>query len=52
MQPIQMQLSKKKNFFWFSWYIFEIYLKFWTFWEKKIPDMLRISKITDCERRG
>ena len=34
--PIQMQLSKKAESILSNFYrIFEIYIKFWTFWKKK-----------------
>ena len=36
MQPIQIQLSKKQKLFWsiFHW-VFEIFIKFWTFKKEK-----------------
>ena len=33
-QPIQMQLSKKDNFFMMSCCIYQIYIKFWIFSKK------------------
>ena len=40
-QPIQIQISQKeKNFFWISFGIFEIYIKFWKFYEKRWPSQL------------
>ena len=42
MQPIQMQLSRKQETFSdFFFCIFEIYFKFWTFFEKSWPSLLR-----------
>ena len=36
LQPIQTQLSLTKNFVWTFCPISEIYIKFWTFWKKKM----------------
>ena len=49
-RPIQMQLSQQqKNFLKLFLCIFEIYLKFWTFWKLGDPRSFCISKTADSE---
>ena len=51
-QPIQMELSRKQKFFpHFFFCISEIYIKFWTSWNKDKPHSLYISEIRDYKRR-
>ena len=45
-------ISKTKKFYSIVLCIFQIYVKFWTFSKKDDPHNLRISEITDSERRG
>ena len=39
-QPVQMQLSQKQFFLWTCCWFSEFYIKFWTFWNKRLPSGL------------
>ena len=53
LQPIQLQLSKKQNFFLnFLLYILTSASNFEHFEKKCVPHRLCISEIRDCKRRG
>ena len=45
-------IRKTKNFFLIFLCIFQIYIKFWTFWETDHLHSLYFSEVTDHEKRG
>ena len=43
---------KNKKLFLDFFFIFEIYIKFWTFWNKNVPDSWFFSENTHSEKRS
>ena len=54
--PIQLLLSEKQKSFWsiffFSFCLFGISFKFWTFWKRNKPHNSTFSEVTDSEGRA